>query len=1067
MPPSSDADSNRQDLLEEVLGDYMQRLDQGETVNRERVFAEHPELADELRSYFAAADDVERLGRQATSQPATEPMSLAAPQEPSMPRDSSRRVGDYELLEQIGEGGMGVIYRARQVSLPRLVAVKMIRADRLASPTDVLRFRSEAEVVASLDHPNIVPIYEVGEHQGQPFFSMKLIEGGSLAQRLLRLVRDIPAAVRVLVAVTRAVHHAHQHGVLHRDLKPANILLDAQGQPHVTDFGLAKRLAPRVEASLTQQGMIVGTPSYMAPEQAADRSGVTTAADTYSLGAILYEVLTGRPPFRAETLLDTLVQLQEQEPVPPRSFNRQVDRDLETICLKCLQKDSSRRYASAQALADDLDRWLRGDPVRARPISRRQRVVRWVRRRPHLAALAALLVLALVGGFTGVCWQWLRAEKESTRAASLAETERQTAYSRAVSLAYAEWRAGNAGTAHKVLLACPPNLRGWEWHYLQRLFQTRQLATLEGHTDGVLAVAFSPGGRLLASASADGSIKVWDRHTARLLETLHGHRGHVTAVAWHPDGKSLASGGADATLRLWDADSGASLATLRGHTAGVTGVAFHPGGKCLASTAGEPSSGELKLWNLTTLEAQSSLAWHNLLAAVAFSPDGKVLVTASPDGSVNYHHTATLKHVDTFETRTERVVPWSSVASSTDGTWVAAGSPDGLVSVWDRETGEELFTALTSIEAGVHGLSFAGPDDRMLAAAAADNTIQGWFTRSGKPAFTLRGHTRAVRGVACSPDGFCLASASLDRTVKLWDLGRRDDDLTLRWSHRRVTSVAFTHDGARLAATTGDWAVKLWDIATGKPVLTSWQLPEGVTGLAFSPDGRQLAGAGADGTLQLRDLATGQKVVVLRGHTGRVQAIAFRPDGRFIASAGEDGSARVWEVPSGQLTLTLVAGGPVHAVAFSPDGRRLAAAGADGFVRVWDATSGREILAVGDQGPVYALAFALDGQRLATAGQDEIIRIHDAATGAPLSTLRGHAGAVRSLAYGPGGRLASAGEDRAVRIWDPAGRELLALRGHTEALHAVAFSPDGRRLVSAGDDGTIKVWDGAPSPSRQ
>jgi WD40 repeat protein/tRNA A-37 threonylcarbamoyl transferase component Bud32 len=1068
MHPPSGTDSARQGLLEEVLGEYMERLDRGEIVDRAQFLALHPDLADELRSYFAAADEVERLGRQARTGPPTGPMPLAAPREVVAAQGLPRRVGEYELLEQIGEGGMGVIYRARQSSLQRLVALKMIRPDRLASPADVLRFRSEAEVVASLDHPNIVPIYEVGEHNGQPFFTMKLVEGGSLAQHLPRLLGDLQAAARLLVAVAGAVHYAHQRGLLHRDLKPGNVLVDADGMPHVTDFGLAKRLTPRADgASLTQQGMIVGTPSYMAPEQAATQSGVTTAADVYALGAILYELLTGRPPFRAETPLDTLRQLQEQEPVPPRSLNRRVDRDLETVCLKCLQKGPQRRYASAQALADDLERWLGGQPVRARPVSRRERALRWVRRRPHLAALTALLLIALMAGFLGVCWQWRRAEGEAARASRLADAERQTAYARAVSLAYAEWRAGNAGPAQQVLLACPPGLRGWEWHYLQNLFRGRQFATLEGHTGGALAVAFSPDGRRLASTDAEGAVKVWDRHSARLLLDLRGHKGAVKAVAFSPDGKALASGGADGALVLWDANSGKRVATLRDRGAGVRGVAFSPGGKRLASVGGLPLKGELRLWGVSARTALADRPWHNLLAAVAFSPDGKQLVTAGPDGSVTSHDAVSLKRIHDFLGRTQRAAPWSSVALSADGRWVAAGSPDGLVAVWDMASGLELFTALTPNQAGVSGVAFAGPEGRILVAAGSDNTAQGWFTRSGKPAFTLRGHTRAIRAVAASPDGSCLASASLDGTVKLWGLSRRDDDLTLRCSNEGVTSVAFSPDGARLASATQDCALKVWD-GKGKEALTLRGLPKVVNGLAFSPDGRQLACAEDDGTVKLRDAATGHIVATLRGHVGPVRAVAFRPDGRCLASAGADGSVRVWDLPSGRLALTLSGQhGPAHAVAFSPDGRRLAGAGEDGFARVWDAATGHEALALGGaDGPVYALAFDLDGRRLAAAGQGEAIRVWDTATGSPVLELRGHAGPVRGLAYGPGGRLASAGDDGAVRVWGPAGHEMLALRGHTEALSAVAFSPDGHRLASAGEDGTVTLRDGSEKDER-
>jgi hypothetical protein len=295
------------------------------------------------------------------------------------------------LLEEIARGGMGIVYRARQVSVNRPVALKMILSGQLASADDVRRFHIEAEAAANLDHPNIVPIYEVGEHQGQHYFSMKLVEGDSLAGQVPRFVGDPRAAARVLALVARAVHHAHQRGILHRDLKPGNVLLDREGQPHVTDFGLARKIAG--DTRLTQSGAVVGTPSYMAPEQAAGKKDLTTAVDVYSLGAILYELLTGQPPFRALTQLDTLLQVLEQEPQPPRKLNPRVDRDLETICLTCLDKEPHKRYASAEALAQDLDRFLEGDPVSARALGEWELSVRWAKKHPITAALTGLMVI--------------------------------------------------------------------------------------------------------------------------------------------------------------------------------------------------------------------------------------------------------------------------------------------------------------------------------------------------------------------------------------------------------------------------------------------------------------------------------------------------------------------------------------------------------------------------------------------------------------------------------------------------------------------------------------------------
>jgi uncharacterized protein (DUF2267 family)/predicted Ser/Thr protein kinase len=394
---------DRDDRVDEAIAEYMAACEAGSPPDRAAFLARHPDLAESLQAFLADHDHIRQATAPAASPDDTKtlpPGGAAAPAAASPLLGSIKYFGDYELLDEIARGGMGVVYRARQVSLNRVVAVKLILAGEFAGGNDVRRFRAEAEAAANLDHPYILPIYEVGEHAGQQYFSMKLVSGGSLSQHLAQSPRPaIRGLVEVMGKVARAVHYAHQSGILHRDLKPGNILLDADGTPYVTDFGLAKKVdAP---SELTQSGALVGTPSYMPPEQARGEKRVTTAADVYSLGAILYEMLTGRPPFRSATVLDTVLQVIDREPDPPRAVNLAADRDLSVIALKCLNKDTVRRYPSAAALADDLDRWANGEPILARPVGRLERGWRWCRRNPVVAALSAAVGLLLLGTLAG------------------------------------------------------------------------------------------------------------------------------------------------------------------------------------------------------------------------------------------------------------------------------------------------------------------------------------------------------------------------------------------------------------------------------------------------------------------------------------------------------------------------------------------------------------------------------------------------------------------------------------------------------------------------------------------
>jgi hypothetical protein len=480
-----------------------------------------------------------------------------------------RYFGDYEITSEIARGGMGVVFRARQISLNRPVALKMILAGQLANEQEVRRFYTEAEAAANLDHPGIVPIFEVGQHEGQHYFSMGFVEGQSVAQRLAAGPLPPREAAALLAKVADSIDYAHQRGVIHRDLKPANILIDANGSPRVTDFGLAKKL--QSDSALTGSGQIMGTPSYMPPEQAGGQRGeVGPSADVYALGATLYALITGRPPFQAATAMDTVLQVINDEPVPPRRLNASVPMDLETICLKCLEKDQGKRYATAADLAADLRRFLAGEPIVARPITRIERAVKWVRRRPAIAALSGLTALVAVSALGLVLWQWREAvearedadrkaaeakyqgslaegrrleadarrlEAEQARSASerdqaALKSERDRAeahlYAARMSLAQSAWDAANTGQVVNLLESERPDpkridLRGWEWHYYNRLCNAELRTFRDPGAIGYLSfAAFAPGGRLVASGELIARSGSGTRSAAAWCESCAG-----------------------------------------------------------------------------------------------------------------------------------------------------------------------------------------------------------------------------------------------------------------------------------------------------------------------------------------------------------------------------------------------------------------------------------------------------------------------------------------------------------------------------------------------------------------
>lgn len=1086
--------ATREGRLQEILAVYLQDVEAGRAPNRDKLLAEHPDLADELNSFLAANARMRALVEQ--HEAATVGLRASAG---TLPGSMVRYFGDYELLEELARGGMGVVYKARQVSLNRIVALKMILAGQFADLKDVQRFHAEAEAAANLDHPHIVPIYEVGVHEGQHFFSMRLIEGGNLTQQVAQLVAQPRVSATLLATVARAVHYAHQRGIVHRDLKPANILLAPSRtaskttpfEPHVTDFGLAKRVDG--DSGQTRTGTIVGTPSYMAPEQAGGAKLLTTAADVYSLGAILYELLTGRPPFMGSTPLDTLVKVTANEPVRPSALQPMAPRDLETICLKCLNKDPRQRYASAAALADDLERYLAHEPIQARQAGSWERVAKWIRRRPALAGLAlvsGIAILTLVGLVVGLVYnqQLVEAQMQAQMALqeatvahaeavrqraqaedqkAFAENQRRRAdqfrYAAEMALAYRAWQDNQVGRAHEILQkyqpARPedPDPRGFEWHYLRRLCQAEHL-TLAGAKRVVRSVAFSPDGRRVAATSGDHTIKVWDAATGTVLSSWKKHNHEIWQLAFSPDGRWLACVSMDQTMKIWEAATGQGEVILKECHSGAWSVAFSPDSKRVAVGCGD---GTIRVCDAAGAQEIRRLKGHrsNVLG-VAFSPDGRWLASAGAD------HTARIWDLNTgLETLAlqghSREV--NRVAFSSDGERLATAGTDDVAKVWNAHNGQELITLKGHTDA-VQDVAFS-PDGAQLATTSRDQSTIIWDAKTGRELAAFKGHTASVTSVAYSPDGLWLATGSVDAKVKLWDAHQETEGSSITQGGH-AEGVVFSPDGRWLAAASQN-QIHIWNAHTRQRERILQQHTDRITCLAFNPDGQRLASCArnilkpfAPSEVKLWNAATGEFLLDFKGHTAGVEGVAFSPDGARLASAGLDRTVRVWDTATAADLMTLKHEQPVHAVAYSPDGRWLASTGNDAL-KIHDTQTGRLLHNL--TGLNFAhLAISPDGTRLAGSSSTSL-KVLDTVTWKVVQTLPGHYHLVTGVVFSPDGRrLASCCQGRTVKLWDlTTDQELLNLKRHTSIVSGLAFSPDGRRLASSSWDGTLRLWDAA------
>jgi WD40 repeat protein/serine/threonine protein kinase len=1066
--------------------------------------------------------------------------------EEAEPKDPNQ-FGDYRILGKLGEGGMGVVYLARQESLERVVALKKLPPGAANDAVAVARFRREIAALARCEHPNIVKILAAGEIDGQHYYAMEVVEGADLAEvahglgsgveldqaissasMRMRRARSEPGdatpdaprsdvavparakdRTRMLAEMFRdsalAIAHLHDNGIIHRDLKPANLMVTNEQRVVVMDLGLAA-IGDASQSLTKDKSSILGTLRYLPPEQ-LQRNLLTLdrRADIYSLGATFYELFTSKPFFDGDSDARLVEQVLRQTPVDPRRANPALPRDLALILTKATDKDPKLRYDDATALARDLDAYLAGRPITARPPSIGYLLKLAIRRNRALAATILAAIVLAIGGATWflVRERVLRGEAEAARdQARVSEqrtkralAENQLEQGRLELLAQHPARAAALIAQAYPTLRDEPMVRFLAAHAARGI--VRPAATLSGHKLLVRVAAFSPDGQRVVTASEDHTARIWDvatgklvatlahddkifwaaysadgkrivtasdDHTARLwdaatgapLAKLEGHTDKLMHAAFSPDGQRVATASRDKTARVWDAATGAPIATLTGHTGVVHTVAFSPDGKTVGTSSYDHDA---RLWDAATGKLLQTLHGHTKeLESLAFSPDGARVLTACDDTTARLWDARTGAALATLSGHTGEVF---AATFSPDGTHIITASADRSARIWDAQT-LKVVANLTGHTSDVMTASFS-PDGKLAVTASRDHTARIWDAHTGALAATLEAHTSELWFAAFSADGEHVITTSRDATARIWNAHAGKRMLPLVGHTARVRTAAFSPDGARVVTASGDKTARVWDARTGKELLVLTGHTEGVRTAAFSPDGKRIVTAGDDQTVRVWDSSTGAALATYRPHAADVAMATYSPDGRYIATASADKTASLLDAQTGAVVTTLRGHtGPVRAVRVSNDGRRVVTASADNTARIWELPSGKLVATLqGHAHFVLSAAFSADGQRVITAGADLTARAWNATTREQQLLIDGHAGVVWDAAFSPDGqRIVTASADKSARVWDAAtGKELARLEGHSDEVTAAQLSADGGWLATASADNTAAIWD--------